>query len=652
MEGGWLSDNKGRINNISLAPNAKNALFPLFEGIMNSIHAIEERHGRDNLSNGNIEIEILRDEANEIVGFTIVDDGAGFNKDNVISFRKFDSTHKAKIGGKGVGRLLWLKVSDGAKISSQFYTEGEGFQAVEFDFSIENPVDNYRAIKPDGDRYRTSVTISPFRSEFATKLPKKADTIANRIIAHFVSYFTNMAHPGLLLIDGEEKVDLFDAFSDKVERDGDYKFIIDGIDAEFTIHCFLLPKAISDDEKSVNALYLGANGRAVSRHELDSVLGLKAINSQYAFFGYVESDYLNEHANDTRTAFSLDDDDIASIIDIAKAKAKLFLKPEIKVIREKQIKRIVEIGKEHPRFFHEAKDAGNVAESLHLSKQSEEEIFIELSRESLRTYKRRRRSYQESKTKSLSDVKNQTDAFVDKLQDDAIASLAEYVSRRKAIIEIFESGLKFTDVDKLKSHYEKFVHEVVCPMNSTTEELTYEDHNLWLIDDRLAFYTYFNSDIPMQSQADTGGKDLKRPDVTLFDLGVGFNSDDQGQPITIIEFKRPKLDNYTLEKNPISQARDYVDRLRLAGEATKFDGTPLRTIEDDTPFTCHIVADITPSLRAVMKQLGQFSQRAGSSSYYWWDSNYKTFIEISSFKEILSSAKARSEAFFEKLGIN
>ena len=156
----------------------------------------------------------------------------------------------------------------------------------------------------------------------------------------------------------------------------------------------------------------------------------------------------------------------------------------------------------------------------------------------------------------------------------------------------------------------------------------------------------------MKSQVKAGDSAKDRPDITLFDLGLGFNSDDQSQPITIVEFKRPKRDDYTLLDNPISQVRSYVQQLRKSREAIKFDGTPLRTISEDTPFTCHIVADITPSLLLAMRDLGQFSQRAGSSSYYWWDSNYKTFIEIASFKEVLSSAKARNQAFFKHLGID
>ncbi len=105
-EEGWLSDNEGRIGNISLAANAKNAIFPLFEAIMNSIHAIEERFGRDNLSSGEIEITAKKNPEGDYEGFVIVDNGSGFSADNLISFRKFDSRHKMKIGGKGVGRLL------------------------------------------------------------------------------------------------------------------------------------------------------------------------------------------------------------------------------------------------------------------------------------------------------------------------------------------------------------------------------------------------------------------------------------------------------------------------------------------------------------------------------------------------------------------
>lgn len=650
-EHGWLSDNAGRIDNISLAPNVKNALFPLFEAVMNSIHSIEERFGRDQLAKGRISVFIHKDPTGEYCGFTVTDNGFGFTSDNLTSLRKFDSRKKAKLGGKGVGRLLWLKVADSAQIVSVYDTP-TGLRRCSFSFTIADPIEAYRDEVASSVPMETAITLNPFKSAFATRLPKKLETFANRLIAHFVSFFANIAHPEISVCDDEEAIDLFDIFSKKIERDKDYPFSVEGIDEEFVLHCFLLPKSISDDEKSVNALYLGANGRAVSRHELDSVLGMKAIDNKFAFLGYVESDFLSSTANDTRTAFSLDEDQISSVVDVAKQKAKEFLDPEIREIRERQVDRIVKIGKEHPRFFHAARHAAEVAELLHLSKQSEEEIFVELSRSSLRDYKRRKRGYADAYQKDLPNVQEQTDSFMEKLKEDAISSLAEYVARRKAILEIFEAGLKFKGAGDMVSHYEKVVHGIVCPLGSTSQELSYEEHNLWLLDDRLAFYTYFNSDKRMDRQVSVETRDADRPDITLFDLGIGFNSDDLSQPITIVEFKRPKRDDYTLADNPISQVRSYVDKLRAAKEAIKFDGTPLRPISVDTPFTCHIVADITPSLEVVMRQLGQFSQRAGTSSYYWWDPNYKTFIEISSFYEVLSAAKARNHAFFAHLGID
>ncbi|MGK6356424.1 ATP-binding protein [Sphingomonas sp. DT-207] len=656
FEGGWLSDNAGRIENISLAPNVKNAIYPLFEAVMNSIHAIEERFGPDGLARGRINITLHGDQRAEYTGFTVADNGVGFTSDNLTSLRKFDSRKKAKLGGKGVGRLLWLKVSDEAAIRSSFIGLDDKVRTCTFRFTVTDPVADYTEIASGREEIGTSITINPFKSVFASRLPKKADTFANRLIAHFVSYFTNISHPEIVIVDETDPqadaIDLFDIFSEKVERDSDFTFSVDSIPETFTIHCFLLPKSISDDERSVNALYLGANGRAVTRHELDSVLGMKAIDSKYAFLGYVESQFLDSNANDMRTAFSLDEEQIATIVDAAKQRAKEFLDPEIKEIRQKQADRIVAIGREHPRFFYAARHANDVAESLHLSNQSEEEIFVELSRSSLRDYKRRKRGYSEAYKNELPDVEQQTEEFMQKLKEDAMSSLAEYVARRKSILEIFEAGLRYKDIEDETSHYEKIVHGIICPLNSTSQELGYEDHNLWLIDDRLAFYTYFNSDRKMKSQvtADASAKD--RPDITLFDLGLGFNSDDHSQPITIVEFKRPKRDDYTLTDNPISQVRSYVQQLRDSGEAIKFDGSPLRNISEDTPFTCYIVADITKSLRQVMRDLGQFSQRAGSASYYWWDSNYKTFIEIASFSEVLSSAKARNQAFFKHLGID
>ena len=111
----------GRLRNTSLP--ASSGLMPLYEAVVNSIHAIEE--AAVPMIQGRITVRILRgtqqsldfndeDDAETaplkepIVGFRVTDNGIGFNDDNMASFRTLDTEHKADKGGRGVGRLLWL----------------------------------------------------------------------------------------------------------------------------------------------------------------------------------------------------------------------------------------------------------------------------------------------------------------------------------------------------------------------------------------------------------------------------------------------------------------------------------------------------------------------------------------------------------------
>lgn len=650
----WANDPEGRINNISLAPNAKNTLYPLFEAVMNSIHAIEERFGKDQISKGFVEITITRDGNQDYAGFKIRDNGVGFTERNLNSFQRMDSRKKATIGGKGVGRLLWLKVVETTPITSEFQN-GSSVERIEFDFCIEDPLKNMKRTNGgSAESIGTIINLHPYRGEYARAIPKKATTIANRVLAHFISYFINISHPQIKIIDGDNAIDLFDQFTESTERDQDYKFTvsINDKDNEFVLHCFLLPKAISDDEKSTNAMYLGANGRAVKRFDMDGVFGLKAINGKFAFLGYVESAALDQSVNETRTDFSLSDDEIEEIVDAAKDLGKQFLEPELRLIREKQVKVVSTLRVEHPRFLSVARKPEEFANNLHLSTQKEEDIFIELSRRSYRDYRRRKSNFMTSVKKSLPDIENKAKEYVDGLQSESISSLAEYVMKRKLILDVFEEAQKYTDEDGKKSKYEEVVHDIICPLRSTSDDLNYDDHNLWIVDDRLAFYSYFNSDKQMKAQVGEAKVPLKRPDISFFDLGLGFQNSDASQPITIVEFKKPKRDDYTVASNPIAQVREYVDDMRQAKHAKRHDGVILRPVSEDTPFMCHIIADITPSLEKAMRQLGPFHQKAGTNCFYKWDEGYTTFIEISSFTDVLQSAKARNKAFFEKLGID
>lgn len=119
----------GRLRNTSLPKSS--ALFPLFEAIVNSIHAIDERIENDRsitLDDCRITIKIIRSAQTstgesrkpEITGFQIIDNGIGFNEKNFTSFLTLDSEHKAAKGCKGIGRLLWLKAFSSVRVESFF----------------------------------------------------------------------------------------------------------------------------------------------------------------------------------------------------------------------------------------------------------------------------------------------------------------------------------------------------------------------------------------------------------------------------------------------------------------------------------------------------------------------------------------------------
>src|SRR5712691_1707737 len=107
------------------------ALLPVLEAVINSIHAINES---DLHRHGTIRIDIGRDQGQpslpfdnatkgalqHIRSFTILDDGIGFTDVHFRSFCTADTQQKASLGGKGIGRFLWLKAFDHAEIESTY----------------------------------------------------------------------------------------------------------------------------------------------------------------------------------------------------------------------------------------------------------------------------------------------------------------------------------------------------------------------------------------------------------------------------------------------------------------------------------------------------------------------------------------------------
>ena len=103
----------GKVNNL---PHFKSeALFPVFEAVVNSIHAIEEFNSE---RNGRITVRIIREQINsaippkehekKIIGFEVEDNGIGFTEKNVDSFCISDTQYKLEKDKKTFWKLVKL----------------------------------------------------------------------------------------------------------------------------------------------------------------------------------------------------------------------------------------------------------------------------------------------------------------------------------------------------------------------------------------------------------------------------------------------------------------------------------------------------------------------------------------------------------------
>jgi hypothetical protein len=95
---------------------------------------------------------------------SIEDNGEGFTDDNINYFDEICTNHKDQIGGKGVGRLSFLKFSDSVKVKSQLDA-----QLVEFEYTPEFKVSDVVKRGSTGPR-STIITLEKLKEQINTQV--------------------------------------------------------------------------------------------------------------------------------------------------------------------------------------------------------------------------------------------------------------------------------------------------------------------------------------------------------------------------------------------------------------------------------------------------------------------------------------------------
>ncbi len=467
----------------------------LQEAIMNSIHA----------NSKNINIDIAYNSLGDnfpcyVNGMSISDDGDGFTAENTKSFSTYKSTHKIRMGAKGVGRFLFLKLFSNVDIDS-------------LDNKIKFNINDVFISKNEIKNKNTVIKFSNPNEDVAIDL----NSVENNIKEHFLPYFHLMKDKpkiNISLLANKELIFKVDSKDIPTLKNSSFNLKNEEFLINYILDHYNQPKH--------NGFYC-ANNRVVIKNNKDSKTKLKSFNKINILF-LLSSKYLDKKVNDTRDDFHI----------YPKQKNSILNELSWDDLQDKLSEKLLEILLENNiNIEEEARKELNLAiqEAPYLSSYLTDNKY---SKESGKLIENAEKSLSEDK-KILRDNKNKNknknhQEYKNKLLIATQTELAEYIFDRQKIIDNLK---EITNEETL----EQEIHDLFMKKNTNDESQNYQSNNLWLFDDRFMIYDKIFSDQQIKQIFPELGSNLDRPDI----LSVISNTYDEKEitDIVIIELKRP-----------------------------------------------------------------------------------------------------------------
>lgn len=662
---------KGRLRNTSLPKN--HGLMPVFEAVVNSIHSIEEM---DNLPNGKITLRINRATQDSldldiksqppIIGFTIIDNGCGFNEINVKSFKTLDSDHKIDKGCRGVGRLMWLKAFDLVEIESHFFDIDSKLKKRIFRFNDKLGIHGEKLVDVTSQQPGTIIKLINFDENFRKHVPSRGQSIANQLLEHVLWYFVRQGSaPKIFLEDLGEIFDLDNLLEEHMHASAFIETIIIR-DHHFDLTHIKFRASVNKKHQ----LALCAANRLVKEESIQGKLpGLYAkisdSSGEFTYTCYVSSEYLNQHVRSERTSFDITEDvedmlnevTFKDIREAILARTKEYLQDVLTENVSAGKVRVDDFIDNHaPRY---RPITNYVPEDLLIVDPEKSDKELELHLHS-QWYEVERQLVSEGhdimqpqNKEHVEEYRERLSEYLRKAGDLKKSDLANYVSHRKVIIDLLQKSIERLEDGKYAR--EDMIHELIMPMRKDSGEVFLDSCNLWLIDERLAFHNYLASDKTLNSMPITGNNSTKEPDLLsmrVFDNPLLVN--DQSRfplaAITVVEIKRPMRNDMREgeDKDPIDQALSYLERIR-EGKVTTKNGRPIPG-NNDIPGYCYVLCDLTESMHRRCRR-GNLRITSDRMGYFGYNEPSHAYIEVISFDQLVKAAGERNRAFFDKLGL-
>lgn len=660
------TDLRGLVERIDLS--APRGLIPLFEAISNSIDAIEER--KLSPSDGRIRIRLIErhDLATEghdptilFDGFEISDNGIGFTQRNITSFGEAYTLSKVKLGGKGVGRFMYLKVFQRVEVNSVFESDGQRHQRA-FRFNIDDEMAGSDTTTPADAPVGTTIVMDGLDQKYQAAWPRDPETIAKRIIEHFLIRFAARLCPQIILeAPGFEAINVNDLYDKTVQPHIQERFFKVG-ENTFAVQAFR-----NRDGRAKHEYHLCANGREVTTARLRDLmpeLPEKLTDDQqvsYALIVLVTGEYLDDHANRERTNILFQADDALDLDRTLLSKAQL-TKALAESLREvliedlettntekvAQIERFVEKAPEY-RVLMRERYRPLIRKKIQpgLSDDKLDEALLHLRREIEDDVRKEERHVAaRMENESFDAYEQQIKKLMEDMNDVGKSKLADYIAHRRVILDLVGHSLKRAYEDD-KYPLEQVLHKMIFPMGATSKDIFFEQQNLWLIDERLCFHTLLTSDKKLNSVRGLEGTSGKEPDIFAFfydtPIGVAEPGDGAGG-VVIIEFKRPGRNDY--RSDPTEQITQRFYEISNGG-VKDVEGRPINAT--NLRYVGYLIADITPTMHRQVDMI--YNKTADGEGYFKTLAGGRGYVEIISYDRLVKDAMRRNRMLFDKLGV-
>lgn len=468
------------------------------------------------------------EQRNALEKISITDNGEGFTDENLGYFDEICTSHKDAIGGKGVGRLAYLKFANSVEVISQLDSH-----LVRFSYTPEFSLSDVQRIERQGAP-KTELRLTDPKESVNTHVASLINSICDDLRL-------------LLFLRNQAGQDVEIKFSHNSSQPFSKNYAVRGSELSpvlsdpFELNSFEFQAYLFRDappRKGVVAM-LCADDICVEEFSVSKRFDV----CRYTLF--VTSPYLNKRSNIERQRIELPKDDNQRDMVSPISRNRLLEK-----LHAHCLQMIDKVGEGEVEKFktENVKKLRKYYPFIDISSLGGDAALLDAD-EVVRDY---RAQQARNEDKVISDLEAGRVVSWDDVSHLASEDLARFIVHRALVID---------SLSKLPSgSAEDAIHNAILPKKSDGKQI--RENNVWLIDDKFLAYSSIFSDETLSKIIESVNAEFekrlgRKPDVAAF-----FTENDLDQPnkLVIIEFKKPEADIFENSK-ALTQCRHYASEL-------------------------------------------------------------------------------------------